>query len=102
MLEEFEDTKLKSAKRSRPDPSVGADTAAKNGLRTSPFSFCVTKKRMRRRSGVFVSTSLECFSAEEVLLLQTSTASYPGRRYLTLPLTMSMWTSRAANSRSSL
>lgn len=48
MLEEFEETKLKSAKRSRPawpDASVGADITAKNGLRTSPFSFCVTKSK---------------------------------------------------------
>lgn len=48
MLEEFADTRLKSAKRSRPawpDASVGADTDAKNGLRTSPFSFCETKPK---------------------------------------------------------
>lgn len=50
MLEEFEDTKLKSAKRSRPawpDASVGVDATAENGLRTSPFSLCVTKIKER-------------------------------------------------------
>lgn len=51
MLEELDDTELKSARRSRPawpDASVGADTTARNGLRTSPFSFCVSKKKNQR------------------------------------------------------
>lgn len=46
MLEEFEDSRLRSPKRSRPawpDASVGVDATAKNGLRASPFSFCETK-----------------------------------------------------------
>lgn len=51
MLEELDDTEPKSARLPRPawpDASVGADAAARNGLRTSPFSLCGSKNQRAR------------------------------------------------------
>lgn len=67
MLEEVEDTELKSPKRSRPawaDADTGVATAGRNGLRTSPFSSWENKVERDDEIVLQLNTSLWLFSTE--------------------------------------